>query len=1051
MGTMSSTLVGIYDYRIVAVTLLLAIITSYAALDIAGRSSAARGLARLAWLSGGALAIGIGVWTSQFMGMEAFRFPLPIRYFWPSVLLSLIAGILASAVALFSVSRQTLKLQTSILGSLLTGCGIAAMHYLGITSRRLPAQADNSRLWMSLTIAAAMIVSFLMIRLTYRLREETTQWSRRKAVFATLIGAGLVTVNYLGAASVTFHPSFDWNRTSAVSVSTLTLSGIVAAALEVLVLAILISLADRRFWEERQLLDAFLDYIPDKVYFKDIESRFVRISRSKAKAWGLNHPSEALHKTDADTFTLEHAERALADEQEIMRTGTGMLEKEERQTWPDGRVTWTTTSKMPLHDRRSKIIGTMGISHDITDRKLAEQELATKVDELARSNVALGEMAEAAKAASRAKSEFLANMSHEIRTPLNGILGMTDLTLGMQLTHEQRDNLETVKLSADSLLSVINDILDFSKIEAAKIALEEIDFDLRECVEGSLKTLALRADESGLELLDEVAPGLPQIIVGDPGRLRQVLINLLGNAIKFTPKGEVVLKVQIECQNDDETILHFVVSDTGVGIERSKLQAIFESFNQADTSTTRVFGGTGLGLTISKSLIEMMGGNIWVESELGVGSHFHFTAKFRVAAERGSGKHKIAQEAVLDGVKVLIVDDNRTNRRILEGLVKQWGMNPTAVADARSALAELSAAHESERPYRLMLTDMHMPEVDGFGLVEKVAERPAISTTTIMMLSSAGRVGDAARCEELGIAAYILKPVRQSELREAIIRVLQSREQGQPIPLITQNTLQQIQPVGKSLNILLAEDNLVNQKVAVRMLENRGHQVTVAGNGKEALSAMGRRTYDLVLMDVQMPVMDGLEATRQLRDRELTQGFMSRQTVIAMTALVMEGDREKCLAAGMDGYLSKPIRQQELDQVLNSFGSGNKEIPQAQKRESVPQVSVNTHELLERVDGDRELIAELLELLRNDYPRQIEAMHRAIDSNNSESLEQVAHSMRGALGNLAAVNGAVIASELERIGKSGCNADAPKRLAELEVELGRVVCQLEGLCMETVR
>jgi len=1054
MNLVGSPIVGIYDYRVVAISLLLAVITSYAALDIAGRLTAARGLPRIAWLGGGALAMGIGLWTSQFMGMEALHFPEVVRYYWPSVLLSLIAGILASAAALFAVSRPKLKIPMTVFGSLMTGAGITALHYLGISSRRLPAKAETSDFWMGLTVGAAVLVSFVAIRLTFRLREQTTHWSRQKSIFAVLIGAGLVAVNYLGMASVSLRSSVVWDNHSAVSVSALTLCGIVADALGVLVLVVLISLADRRFWEERQLLDAFLEYIPDKVYFKDLESRFVRISMSKAKAWGLNHPSEALNKTDADTFTAEHAERALADERQIIRSGEGILEKEEMQTWPNGRVTWTTTSKMPLHDRRGKIIGTMGISHDITDRKLAEKQLAMKVDELAQSNVALGELAEAAKAASRAKSEFLANMSHEIRTPLNGILGMTDLTLGTKLTHEQRDNLETVKLSADSLLNVINDILDFSKIEAAKIELEEIDFDLRECVEGSLKTLALRADEKNLELLDEVAPELPQMITGDPGRVRQVLINLLGNAIKFTPKGEVVLKVLAERQNDQEITLHFVVSDTGVGIERSKLQAIFESFNQADTSTTRVFGGTGLGLTISKSLIEMMGGNIWVESELGVGSHFHFTAKFGIGAERGSGVHKIAHAtAVLEGVKVLIVDDNSTNRRILEGLVKQWGMSPVAVPDASSALVELSVAHERNKPYRLMLTDMNMPNVDGFGLVEQVSERPAISTTTIMMLSSAGQTGDAARCEALGIAAYILKPVRQSELREAIIRVLQGSEQGQPGTLITQDSLQplQQQPTGKSLNILLAEDNPVNQKVAVRFLENRGHKVTVVGNGKEALVAMGRRSYDLVLMDVQMPVMDGLEATRQLRDREMKQGMMSRQTVVAMTALVMEGDRERCLAAGMDGYLSKPIRQKELDQVLNSYAIESNEPEEVQKPQTSMQTSVLVEDLLERIGGDRELLAELLDLLRQDYPNQLEALRKAIRTNNCQAIEQLGHAMKGALGNLAAIHAAEIASELERLGKTGDTAHAAKRLSELEVEMGKVVNQLESLCMETVQ
>jgi len=1054
MSPISTPLVGTYDYRVVAVSLLLAVITSYAALDIAGRLSCARGLARLAWLGGGAMAMGIGFWTSQFMGMAAYNLPVAMRYYWPSVVLSMVAGILASAVGLFTVSRKTLTLRSAIFGSLLTGSGLAALEYLGVTSRRLPAQAEYSHVWIGLSFVAAVVASFVVIRLSFRLREQTTQWSRKKSNFAFLIGTALVVLNYLSMVCVTYRPSVEWDHRSAVSVTALTLSGIVADALGILVLVVLISLADRSFWEERQLLDAFLEYIPDKVYFKDLESRFVRISRSKADAWGLSHPSEALNKTDADTYTSEHAERALADEQQIIRSGEGILEKEEMQTYPDGRVTWTTTSKMPLYDRRGQIIGTMGISHDITDRKLAEQELAMKVEELAQSNVTLNELAEAAKAASRAKSEFLANMSHEIRTPLNGILGMTDLTLGTRLTHEQRDNLETVKLSADSLLSVINDILDFSKIEAAKIELEEIDFDLRECVEGSLKTLALRADEKGLELLSEIAPGAPQYVTGDPGRLRQVLINLLGNALKFTPKGEVALNVSTECQEDNKITLHFVVSDTGVGIERSKLQAIFESFNQADTSTTRVFGGTGLGLTISKSLIEMMGGNIWVESEVGVGSHFHFTATFGFGADRGSGVHKALNSTVLDGVKVLIVDDNHTNRRILEGLVTQWGMNPTSVSDAESALNELSTAQEIEKPYRLMLTDMHMPHVDGFTLVEQVTERPAISTTTIMMLSSAGQAGDAARCEALGIAAYIMKPVRQSELRDAITRVLQSRDQSQPVSLITQEKLLETRKTSKSLNILLAEDNPVNQKVAVRMLENRGHRVTVVGNGKEATAAMVRRHYDLVLMDVQMPEMDGLEATRQLRDRELKQGSMSRQTVVAMTALVMEGDRERCLAAGMDGYLSKPIRQQELDHVLDSYAAEARECEEVKEQHKEPRAahkSVHADELLDRVGGDRGLIAELLDLMRYDYPKQLETMRRAIANDDGEALQQVAHAMKGALGNLAATTGSEIAGELESIGRSGHTTNAPARLAELEDELQLVVKQLEGLCLETAQ
>ncbi|HYL35461.1 MAG TPA: response regulator [Bryobacteraceae bacterium] len=647
---------------------------------------------------------------------------------------------------------------------------------------------------------------------------------------------------------------------------------------------------------EKRLHD-LINQLGEEYFETDLRGNYVFANTRLGEYYHVQSGAELSGKNFRAFFSPEDIQMLKQGFHEVYLTGE--RRRQEFSIVLNGRLIYVEHTVSLKRDSSGNPVGFMVLSRDCTERKLAQMELAKAI--------------EAAEAASKAKSEFLANMSHEIRTPLNGVVGTLELARDTEMTPDQRELLDMASASARGLLAVINDILDFSKIEAGKLEFECIEFELREVVAEALRSLAIRAHEKGLELAYDVAREVPRFLLGDPARLKQVLLNLVGNAIKFTQAGEVLVRVDLpEAVSGPNCVrIRFSVSDTGIGIQSEKQGLIFDAFSQADSSTTRRFGGTGLGLAISQRLVNLMGGEIEVESEPGQGSTFRFSAKFQ--AGTGAAENEVAAAKVqIRGLRVLIVDDNATNRRILERLLASWDMLPLSAGSGREALEIMQRAAASDTPFDMILTDCRMPEMDGFQLVDQIRNSAHLPPVSIMMLTSDDYHSSASRCREMGIGQYLIKPVKQSELLSALCGLLNAQTGPEEIASLKPPRREQVRT--PPLKILLAEDNRVNQRLAVRMLEKLGHRVVIAGNGREALARLDEHEFDLAFMDVQMPDMDGLSAAAAIREKE--RGGLKHLPIVALTAHAMSGDRQFCLAAGMDDYLPKPIDSKQLEQVI---------------------------------------------------------------------------------------------------------------------------------------
>ena len=776
---------------------------------------------------------------------------------------------------------------------------------------------------------------------------------------------------------------------------------------------------EKELRDSEAVYESLVNTVPVSLFRKDAECRFVFANKPFCEELGYDE-DQLIGKTDFDFFPKELAEKYVANDREVMDSRR-VFEDVEAHTTPDGEELFVHVLKTPVIDSVGNVAGVQVVFWDVTARKRAEQELQVAK--------------EAAESANRAKSDFLANMSHEIRTPMNAIIGMTGIVLDSILQPDQREHLELVQDSAESLLGLINDILDFSKIEAGKLELDKTPFSIRERLGDTLKSLALRAHEKDLELACRIATDVPHVLVGDGNRLRQTIVNLVGNAIKFTESGEVVLEATVAERRENDVVIRFSVRDTGIGIPEEKIAQVFDPFEQADSSTTRRFGGTGLGLAIVVRLVELMGGKLAAKSTENVGSTFSFTCNFRVSDEVPAEEN--VQLADVTGLQVMVVDDNETNRQIFEEMLSGWGIVPIVAASADEALDVLEKVVSENSLPAIMLSDVNMPGTDGFRLVEKLRDHDQLKNLPVVLLTSADRHGDIARCHELGISQYMTKPVKQSEL----LRTIQS------VAGVLHETLDvdlpQIVPT-RPLKILLVEDSQTNQKLALAILGKQNHSITVAENGVIAVERVREEPFDLVLMDIQMPEMDGFEATKSIREFEAAIG---RHTpIIAMTAHAMKGDRERCLELGMDGYVSKPIRLRALNEALSDIaGLLPHSAPLAMDENGLPKSEIiDWQAAYTTVQEDMELLLIVIDAILQECPELLVQLDEAINNHDYAVVQRAAHTIKGTMRACDARSVIEPAAEIEEMGRREELEGANHLIAKLKSAAESVMLELRA-------